>query len=98
MPGHDDQAQLIFRDGLRNKGRVAPLRLTNGQFHKRRKTDPDNSAKAEKNTVRKTRDGTKLFGFVEITDDRTIRITADSGNHQASDRLRKLSDADFQKY
>jgi hypothetical protein len=55
----------------------------------------DNSAKAEKNTVKKL-DGTKLFGFVEITDDYTIRITNDSGITKLP--IAQLSDADFQKY
>ena len=55
----------------------------------------DNSAKDEKNTVKKL-DGTKLFGFVEITDDYTIRITNDSGITRLP--IAQLSDADFQKY
>ena len=55
----------------------------------------DNSAKAEKNTVKKL-DGTKLFGFVEITDDYTIRITNDSGITRLP--IAQLGDADFQKY
>jgi len=55
----------------------------------------DNSAKAEKNTVKKL-DGTKLFGFVEVTDDYTIRITNDSGITRLP--IAQLSDADFQKY
>jgi hypothetical protein len=41
-------------------------------------------------------DGTKLFGFVEITDDYTIRITNDSGITKLP--IAQLSDADFQKY
>jgi hypothetical protein len=54
-----------------------------------------NAAKARKSTVKKF-DGTKLFGFVEITDDYTIRITNDLGIARLP--IAHLSDADFQKY
>jgi hypothetical protein len=53
------------------------------------------AAKARKGTV-KTLDGTKLFGFVEITDDYTIRITNDSGIARLP--IAQLSDGDFKKY
>jgi hypothetical protein len=55
----------------------------------------ETSAKAEKKTVTKL-DGTQFFGFVEVTDDYTIRIT----NHSGITRLpiAQLGDADFQKY
>lgn len=55
----------------------------------------DNSVKTKKSTVKKV-DGTKLFGFVEITDDYTIRITSDSGIIRLP--IAELSDADFRKY
>jgi hypothetical protein len=51
--------------------------------------------KAKKSTVKEL-DGTKFFGFVEITDDYTIRITSDSGIARIP--IAQLSDADFQKY
>ena len=41
-------------------------------------------------------DGTKLFGFVEMTADHTIRITSDSGIIRLP--IAQLGDADFQKY
>ncbi len=53
------------------------------------------AAKARKSTVRNL-DGTKFFGFVEITDDYTIRITSSSGIARLP--IAQLSDADFQKY
>ena len=53
------------------------------------------AAKARPGVVKKL-DGTKLFGFVEITDDYTIRITNDSGI--ARFPIAQLSEADFQKY
>ena len=53
------------------------------------------SAKAKKRTVKQL-DGTKLFGFVEITDDYTIRITNDSGIVRLP--IAQLGDADFRKY
>jgi hypothetical protein len=53
------------------------------------------SAKAEKSAVTKL-DGTKLLGFVEVTDDYTIRITNDSGITRLP--ITQLGDADFQKY
>ncbi|MET0252940.1 MAG: hypothetical protein ABW214_02795, partial [Terrimicrobiaceae bacterium] len=55
----------------------------------------NSSAKAEKSTVKKL-DGTRLFGFVEVTDDYTIRITNDSGITRLP--ITQLGDADFQKY
>ncbi|MGB7837243.1 MAG: hypothetical protein WBL40_03955, partial [Terrimicrobiaceae bacterium] len=39
---------------------------------------------------------TRLFGFVEVTDDYTIRITNDSGITRLP--ITQLGDADFQKY
>jgi hypothetical protein len=56
---------------------------------------PKSAAKARKGTV-KTLDGTKLFGFVEVTDDYTVRITNDWGIARLP--IAQLSDADFQKY
>ena len=53
------------------------------------------AAKAKKSTVKEL-NGTKFFGFVEITDDYTIRITNDSGIGRLP--IARLSDADFQKY
>ena len=53
------------------------------------------SAKAKKRTVKQL-DGSKLFGFVEITDDYTIRITNDSGIIRLP--IAELGDTDFQKY
>ncbi|MGA7902763.1 MAG: hypothetical protein WCC08_24590 [Terrimicrobiaceae bacterium] len=54
-----------------------------------------NAAKARKGTVRNLA-GTKFSGFVEITDDYTIRITSSSGIARLP--IAQLSDADFQKY
>jgi hypothetical protein len=54
-----------------------------------------NAAKARKGTVRNLA-GTKFSGFVEITDDYTIRITNNSGIARLP--IAQLSDADFQKY
>ena len=51
--------------------------------------------KTEKNAVSKL-DGTKLFGFIEVTDDYTIRISNDSGITRLP--IAQLGDADFQKY
>jgi hypothetical protein len=56
---------------------------------------PKSAAKARKGTVKKL-DGAKLFGFVEVTDDYTIRITNDWGIARLP--IAQLSDADFQKY
>jgi hypothetical protein len=53
------------------------------------------SAKAKKRTVKQL-DGSKLFGFVEITDDYTIRVTNDWGIIRLP--IAQLGDADFQKY
>jgi hypothetical protein len=55
----------------------------------------NSSAKAAKSTVTKL-DGTRLFGFVEVTDDYTIRITNDSGITRLP--IAQLGDVDFQKY
>ena len=55
----------------------------------------NSSAKPQKSTVTKL-DGTKLFGFVEVTDDYTIRISNDSGITRLP--ITQLGDADFQKY
>jgi hypothetical protein len=54
-----------------------------------------NAAKAKKSIVKKL-DGTTLFGFVEIIDNYTIRITNDWGI--ARFPIAQLSDADFRKY
>ena len=54
-----------------------------------------NSAKTEKRTVKQL-DGTKQFGFVEITDDYTIRVSNDSGIIRLP--IAELGDADFRKY
>ena len=53
------------------------------------------SAKTEKRTVKQL-DGTKQFGFVEITDDYTIRVANDSGIIRTP--IAELGDADFRKY
>ena len=53
------------------------------------------AAKARPGVVKKL-DGTKLFGFIEITDDYTIRMTNDSGIARLP--IAQLSEADFQKY
>jgi hypothetical protein len=53
------------------------------------------SAKAKKRTVKQL-DGSKLFGFVEITDDYTIRVTNDWGIIRLP--IAELGDADFRKY
>ena len=53
------------------------------------------SAKTEKRTVKQL-DGTKQFGFVEITDDYTIRVSNDSGIIRTP--IAELGDADFRKY
>ena len=55
----------------------------------------NSSAKTEKNSVTKL-DGTRLFGFIEVTDDYTIRIANDSGITRLP--ITQLGDADFQKY
>jgi hypothetical protein len=55
----------------------------------------NSSAKTEKKSVTKL-DGTRLFGFIEVTDDYTIRIANDSGITRLP--LTQLGDADFQKY
>jgi hypothetical protein len=53
------------------------------------------SSKTEKRTVKQL-DGTKQFGFVEITDDYTIRVSNDFGIIRTP--IAKLGDADFRKY
>jgi hypothetical protein len=53
------------------------------------------SAKSEKKSVTRL-DGTRLFGFIEVTDDYTIRITNDSGITRVP--ISQLGDADFQQY
>jgi hypothetical protein len=53
------------------------------------------TAKPPKSEVTKL-DGTKHVGFVEITDDYTIRITNDSGITRLP--IAQLGDTDFQKY
>jgi hypothetical protein len=53
------------------------------------------SAKTKKRTVKQL-DGTKLFGFVEITDDYTIRVSNDWGIIRLP--IAELGDADFRKY
>jgi hypothetical protein len=55
----------------------------------------ESNAKRQKSTVSKL-DGTKYFGFVEITDDYTIRITNDSGITRLP--ITQLADVDFLKY
>jgi hypothetical protein len=53
------------------------------------------TAKPQKSEVTKL-DGTKYFGFVEVTDDYTVRITSDSGITRVP--IAQLGDTDFQKY
>ena len=65
-------------------GKSAKQRKTSGQFCKGQK---EHGEKDRRN---------KLFGFVEITDDYTIRITSDSGIIRLP--IAQLGDADFQKY
>jgi hypothetical protein len=55
----------------------------------------DNSVKAKKCTVKQL-DGTKLFGFVEVTDGYTIRVSNDWGIIRLP--IAELGDADFRKY
>jgi hypothetical protein len=52
-----------------------------------------NSAKTKKRTVKQL-DGKKLFGFVEVTDDYTIRVSNDWGIRLP---IAELGDADFRK-
>ena len=54
-----------------------------------------NAATPQKQAVTKL-DGTKYFGFVEVTDDYTIRISNDAGITRLP--IAELGDADFQKY
>jgi hypothetical protein len=54
-----------------------------------------NSAKTKKRTVKQL-DGKKLFGFVEVTDDYTIRVSNDWGIIRLP--IAELGDADFRKY
>lgn len=58
-------------------------------------TQNGSNAKPQKSEVRKL-DGTKYFGFVEVTDDYTIRVTNDSGIMRLP--IAQLGDNDFQKY
>ena len=55
----------------------------------------NSSAKTKKRMVKQL-DGTKLFGFVEITDDYTIRVSNDWGIIRLP--IAELGDADFRKY
>jgi hypothetical protein len=55
----------------------------------------NSSAKTKKRTVKQL-DGTKLFGFVEMTDDYTIRVSNDWGIIRLP--IAELGDADFRKY
>jgi hypothetical protein len=55
----------------------------------------NSSANTKKRTVKQL-DGTKLFGFVEITDDYTIRVSNDWGIIRLP--IAELGDADFRKY
>jgi hypothetical protein len=57
--------------------------------------EPKNAAKGRKGAIKKL-DGTKFFGFVEVTDDYTIRITNDWGIARLP--ITQLSNADFRKY
>lgn len=58
-------------------------------------TQNGSNAKPQKSEVTKL-DGTKYFGFVEVTDDYTIRVTNDSGIMRLP--IAQLGDNDFQKY
>ena len=58
-------------------------------------TQNGSAAKPQKSEVTKL-DGTKYFGFVEVTDDYTIRVTNDSGIMRLP--IAQLGDNDFQKY
>ena len=58
-------------------------------------TQNGSAAKPQKSEVKKL-DGTKYFGFVEVTDDYTIRVTNDSGIMRLP--IAQLGDNDFQKY
>jgi hypothetical protein len=53
------------------------------------------TAKPQKSEITKL-DGTRYFGFIEVTDDYTIRITNDSGITRVP--IAQLGDNDFQKY
>lgn len=55
----------------------------------------NNSAKGDKGTVTAL-DGTKRSGFIEVTDDYTIRITNDSGITRFP--IAQLGESDFQEY
>jgi hypothetical protein len=55
-----------------------------------------NSSANTKKRMVKQLDGTKLFGFVEITDDYTIRVSNDWGIIRLP--IAELGDADFRKY
>jgi hypothetical protein len=58
-------------------------------------TQTGTAAKPQKSEVTKL-DGTRYFGFVEVTDDYTIRITNDAGITRVP--IAQLGDTDFQKY
>jgi hypothetical protein len=58
-------------------------------------TQNGSTAKPQKGEVTKL-DGTKYFGFVEVTDDYTIRVTNDSGIMRLP--IAQLEDNDFRKY
>ncbi len=80
-------------DGLRN--RYLPISpVTNGHFAQRRKAE-QKCCQGQTGRREETRRN-KTFGFVEITDDYTIRMTNDSGIARLP--IAQLSEADFQKY
>jgi hypothetical protein len=56
----------------------------------------DNSAEVEKKSTVTKLDGTKLSGFVEVTDDYTLRITNDSGITRVP--IAQLGDSSFARY
>ena len=56
----------------------------------------DNSAEVEKKSTVTKLDGTKLTGFVEVTDDYTLRITNDSGITRVP--IAQLGDSSFARY
>lgn len=73
------------------------LLLTVGLLHAAENTPstPDTPSPDKKQEVKKL-DGTKLFGFIEITDDYTIRIKSDSGIKNIP--IASLAEKDFRKY
>ena len=56
----------------------------------------DNSAEVKKRSTVTKLDGTKLSGFVEVTDDYTLRITNDSGITRVP--IAQLGDSSFARY